>query len=268
MKAYDFSYQGIRLSDKGLMLCKFDGGGIDTVSNGSEISFNTVPSFGGQSHSLVSSQYEDCVTATLQICKNQCDGNGIEFSVQEIRDIMKWLNSRTFKKLTFIDDDGEWTGLYFMASFNVSRVEIDGKTIGFELEVFTDKPFAYQNEVVISINNDKPNVVRSFYNKSDEIGFLYPKVKIEIEQDGDLTIHSITENRDTVIKDCKAGETINIDYPMIKSSLDSHNKTIMNNFNWVFYRVSTTFKDTQNEFTASLPCIITITYSPIAKVGI
>lgn len=266
MKAFDFSYQGIRLSDLGYMICKFDNGGIETVSNGSEITFNTVPSRNGQIHHLTSSVYEDCITATLQICKNQCDGHDMEISVQETRDIMKWLNSKTFHKLRFIDHDCEYTGIYFLASFNISKVEADGKTIGFELEVFTDKPFAYQDDVIISINNDKPNVIRSFYNKSDEAGFLYPKVKIKVKQDGDLTIYSITEDRTTVIKDCKAGEVITMDYPIIKSSLDSHQ--IQNSFNWIFYRVSTTFKNANNEFTASLPCEIEITYSPIAKIGI
>lgn len=268
MKAYDFSYNGVRLSDIGYTICKFDGGGVETVSNGSEITFNTIPSLNGQVYHLTSSSYEDCITATLQICKNQCDGHGMEISIQETRDIMKWLNSKTFQKLRFIDYDGEFTGIYFMASFNVSRIEVDGRIMGFELEVFTDRPHALQDPVTISIDNPKPNVVKSFFSKSDEAGFVYPNMKIEIKQDGDLTIRSITEDRTTVIKDCKNGEVITIDYPMIKSSSPSHNKTIMNNFNWVFYRVSTTFKDSKNEFTASLPCSIALTYSPIAKVGI
>ena len=46
-KAYDFFYDGLKLSDFGFMLCKFDDGGVDTVSNGSEISFNTIPTMRG-----------------------------------------------------------------------------------------------------------------------------------------------------------------------------------------------------------------------------
>lgn len=265
MKAYDFEFDGVRLSDFGFMICKFDSGGIDTVSIGNEISFNTIPTLNGTKHELVNSSYDDCLSFTLQICKNQCDDNqDIEVTVDETRNIMRWLNRNGFYKFKIIDND--FAGIYLECSFNVSKVEVDGKTIGFELEAFTNRPFALQEDVTMTFDNAKPNVVRSFFSKSDQDGFLYPDMKIEIKQDGDLTIHSITENRDMVIRNCKSSEVITINYPVIKSSLPSHK--IANDFNWVFYRVSTTFKDSNNEFTASLPCSITLTYSPIAKVGI
>lgn len=265
MKAYDFSYNGVRLSDLGYMICRFDSGGIDTVSVGSEISFNTIPTLNGIKHELTSSSYEDCLSFTLQICKNQCDRNDdLEISVDEFRDLMRWLNQKNFYKFRIIND--EYTGIYFEASFNVSKVEADGKIIGLELEAVTNRPFAVQDPVIMKFDNSTPNVVRSFNSVSDESGFIYPDMKIEIKQDGDLTINSITEGRNTVIKGCKAGEIITIDHPVIKSSDAKHK--VQNDFNWVFYRVSTTFKDTKNKFTASLPCIITMTYSPIAKVGL
>lgn len=265
MKAMDFEYDGLRLSDFGYMLCNFDGGGMDTIEMGSTISFNTIPTLGGVKHELTSAAYEDCLTATLQICKNQCDGNqDLEMSVDDIRNLMRWLNRKNFHKFKLIDTD--YASIYFEASFNVSKIEMDGKVYGLELEMTTNMPFAMQEPVIIKINNDKPGVVRKFSSNSDEDGFIYANMKIEIKQDGDLIIDGITENRTTVIKNCKDGEVITIDYPIIKSSLDSHK--IQNDFNWVFFRVNTTFKDMDNEFAASLPCVITIIYSPIAKVGI
>lgn len=265
MKAYDFSYDGIRLSDIGYMICRFDGGGIDTVQNGSEISFNTVPSYNGQRYYLTSSIYESCITATMQICKNQCDFGTMEVSVAEQREIMRWLNSKTFNKLQFIDEDGELSGIYYNASFNVSRIDVDGRTVGFELEVYTDSPCAFQEPVTIKLENDNPGEVLSYYSESDEEGHLYPKMSIEIKQDGDLTIHSVNEDRDMVVRGCKTGEVLDISYPIITSSLTEHK--VMNDFNWVFYRVSNTFRNSKNEFTATLPCGIEITYSPIVKIG-
>lgn len=264
MKCYDFYYDGVCLRDKGFMICSFDSGGSDTISNGSEITFNQVSVLNGAKQELTSVQYDDCITATIQICKNMCNGDNLEVSVEEQRDIMRWLNRKGFHKFKLIDD--EYAGIYFEASFNVSKVEIGGKVCGFELEMKTNRPWALQEPVEIVINNDVPNKVRAFYNKSDEEGYIYPDMEIAIDGDGNLDIYSITEDRHMIINNCKSGEVITINYPIIQTSLNSHK--IQNDFNWVFYRVSTSFKDKENEFTASLPCSIRIKYSPVAKISI
>ena len=121
MRAYDFEYDSIRLSDLGMTLCSFDSLGVETVSNGSEITFNTVSTLGGSKHELTSSQYDDCITATFQICNNLCDNPTEQISLEKSRDIMRWLNRKSFHKFKLIDYDGEYSGIYFEASFNVSK---------------------------------------------------------------------------------------------------------------------------------------------------
>lgn len=264
MKAFDFEYDGARLSDFGYIICRFDSSGTDTISNGSTITFNTVSTLNGTKHELTSSIYEDCLEATFQICKDPCVYSDNEISLDEMRDIMRWLNRKGFYKFKLLDM--EYSGIYFEASFNVSKIEIGGKICGFELEMITNRPFALQEDVSLTINNTKANVVRSFVSQSDEEGFIYPNMEIIVNKSGNLEIYSITEDRTMRITNCTAGEVIAIDYPVISSSLKSHK--IQNDFNWVFFRVSTSFKDKTNEFTASLPCSIKITYSPIVKVGI
>lgn len=267
MRAIDFEYDGLRLSDKGFMICEFDGGGLDTITNGSEITFNTVSTLKGAKHELTSVEYADCLTATLQICKNLCADTNEEIDIEDARDIMRWLNRKSFHKFKLVDD--EYTGIYFEASFNVSRIEISGRLYGFELEMFTNRPFAIGDLVEITIDNEKPNVVRSFFSKSDQEGCIYPdNMTITLKEAGDLEIYSLTEDRTMKIKNCENNEVITINYPLISSSSSSHSKTIMNDFNWIFHRVSSTFKNRKNEFTASLPCTIKIKYSPIVKVGI
>lgn len=265
MKSFDFEYDGIRLSDQGLMLCSFDSGGIETIENGAAITFNQVATLNGDKHETTSAVFEDCLTATLQICKSLCDGGSMEISLEELRDIMRWLNRKGFHKFKLLDD--EYSGIYFEASFNVSKIEIDGRLYGLELEVITNRPFALQEPITMVIDNDKPNIVRTFLSKSDQEGFIYPdNMEITIKQDGDLIINGITENRVMSIRNCKQGEVIKIDYPIITSSLPSHK--IQNDFNWIFFRVTTSFRNKSNEFTVSLPCTIKLTYTPIAKVGI
>ena len=151
MKAYDFSYDGINLSDKGFILCNFGDKGLDTVSNGSVITFNTISSLGGYKHNLTSTQYEDCLGTTMQICKNPCCGNNMEISSTELRELTRWLNRKEFKKFKILDE--EHIDLYYESSFNISRIEMDGRLYGLELEVVTNSPFAFKEPRTITIKN-------------------------------------------------------------------------------------------------------------------
>ena len=106
----------------------------------------------------------------------------------------------------------------------------------------------------------------SLNDASYEEGYIYPQMEITVKADGDLTIHNSIENRETYIANCKSGEVITLDYPVIQSSDSSHN--IQNDFNWTFFRVANTDDNSRNDLVISLPCSIKIKYSPIVKVGL
>ena len=91
-------------------------------------------------------------------------------------------------------------------------------------------------------------------------------MEIEILEGGDLSIYNDLDKRTMVIKNCVSEEKITLDYPIISSSLPSHK--IQNDFNWDFFRIVNTFRTKRNNLTVSLPCNITIKYSPIIKLGI
>ena len=264
MKCYDFEYDNILLSDLGFMICQFDSSDVETVSNGSEINFETVSTMNGVKYELTSATYEDCLTATFQICKHPCDYDETEISVEDMRKIMRWLNRKEYHKFKLLDD--EYSGIYLEASFNVSKVEIDGRIRGFELEMFTNRPFALQEPVLIALDIVEGNEVKTIYSASDEEGYIYPNMEITIGANGVLEIYNASEDRTMRINNCKKGEVITVEYPMISSSLPSHK--VQNDFNWQFFRISSTFKDKENNVTASLPCSIKMEYSPIAKIGI
>ena len=263
MKAFDFEFDGKRLSDFGMVLCKFDSSGIETVS-GVQISFNTVSTNNGAKHELVSTTYEDCLETTLQICKHSCTGGVQEINSTEYRELTKWLARKKFLKFKILD--GDYIDLYFEVMFNISKIEINGGVIGLELEVRTNRPFALKEPRIISINNTSVNGEYSINDISHEEGYIYPYTEIIVNQDGNLKIHNAIENRDTYIANCKNGEIITMDYPVIQSSDSSHN--IQNDFNWNFFRVANTFENSRNDLTISLPCSIKIKYSPIVKVGL
>ncbi len=264
MKAFDFVYDGKNLSDFGFIICNFGDKGLDTVRDGCQISFNTVPVLGGAKHELTSAQYEDCLETTIQICKHSCNGGIQEITATEHRQITRWLNRKKFLKFKPISE--EYIDLYFEASFNISRIELDGCLFGFELEVVTNRPHALKEPRIININNTVSNGKHSINDISQEEGYIYPHTEITIAQSGNLKIHNAIENRDTYIANCAAGEVITMDYPIIQSSISSHN--IQNDFNWNFFRVANTFDNSRNDLTISLPCSIKVEYSPIVKVGL
>lgn len=264
MKCYDFEYDGRTLSSFGFVLCRFGSGGTDTISNGSLISFNTVSSLYGQKYELASTQYDECISATFQICIDPCSLDFREITVDEMRKIMRWLNRKGFHKFKLVDP--EYTNIFFEASFNVNRVEFDGRLYGFELEMTTNSPFAHMEPFTTTLNFANADDEREIVSASDDEGFIYPDVEITVNSDGDLSLYNEFEDRTTFIKGCTNGEVIKMRYPIIETSVPNHK--IMDDFNWIFFRLANTFDDNVNHVTASLPCTIKIRYSPIVKIGI
>lgn len=321
MKAYNFEYAGKTLEQFGMILCSFGGSkGFDTVTDGAEINFTTVPVMGGLKHNLTSSQYENCLETTWQICKHSCNGGVQEITSIEHRNLTAWLCRKRFLKLKILDEDN--IDLYHEAIINVSKIELDGKLMGLELSVTTNRPFALKESKTITINctegkevygwekyktdpeiiklgyvtstnidaypqgkvDENDNIIEgthtdgyqyvyvgqvykaSLNDTSYEEGYIYPQMEITVKADGNLFIHNSIENREMYISNCKNNEVITLDYPIIKSSDSSHN--IQNDFNWNFFRVANTYKNSRNDLTISLPCSIKIKYSPIVKVGL
>ena len=264
MKAFDFSYDNKNLSDFGFIVCNFGDKGLDTVSNGSIVSFNTVSTLNGTKHELVSAQYEDCLEITIQICKTPCNNNDMEISSTELRNLSRWLSRKAFLKFKLLSE--EYIDLYYEAKIDISRIELDGKLVGLELEIFTNRPFALKEPRTINIKNLVQDGKHSINDVSHEEGYIYPHTEITISQDGNLNIYNAIEDRNTYIANCIAGEVITMDYPIIQSSISSHN--IQNDFNWNFFRIANTFENSRNDLTVSIPCVIKIEYSPIIKVGL
>lgn len=264
MRAYDFEYNGRSLSEFGMIICNFGSNGMKTISLGSNITFHTISSMRGEKHEVTSSSYEECLNATIQICKNSCSDKSNEITPDEIREVMKWLNRKSFHKFKLLA--AEYVDYYFEASFNVSKLEYDGAVYGLELEMVTNRPFALMEPIHIVLKNTESNGIKYISSQSDEEGYVYPEMKILIESDGDFVLHNALENRTMRISGCKSGEVISLHYPMISTSLSSHK--IQNDFNWNFFRIANSFTERKNTLTISIPCTIEITYSPIVKLGI
>lgn len=264
MRFVDFEFDGLLLSDMGYVVCDFNGrSSIDAVM-GAELEFNTFVQQSGAKERLVSSQYKEHLECTFQICKKSCNSDIEPLSLEEVRDMYSWLNRKKFYKFKPLTD--EYMGVYFEGSFNVGCIEVNGKTYGMELTFISNRPFGLEEPKTININAVSGQKY-TIFDTSDDEGYIYPEsVEIELSSGGNLTIKNELENRSTVIKNCIKGEKITMQYPVIQSSIASHD--IQDDFNWNFLRIVNTFRNKQNIFTFSLPCKVKIVYSPIAKVVI
>lgn len=266
MLVMDFEYDGLLLSDFGCILGSLTKqSGLDTTSNGSKISFATTPILKGVNQVLADTNYEECLTATFQICKNPCYYHGDEayFNAEEVAELMRWLNRKSFHKLR-LDTEG-YERIYFRGSFNVEVVKLGDNVVGLSLNLTTDAPFGHGDTVYkkFTVTANQPFM---FKDTSDEIGFIYPKTKITCNQSGTLTITNDIENRTSIITNCTSGEIITMNYPAITSSISAHQ--VADDFNYSFFRVANSWNNRINKITVSLNCLFELEYNPICKVGI
>lgn len=266
MYALDFEYDGGLLSDYGFIICNFNStSGADIIDAGSTITFNKVSRYRGKQFSLVGTQYDTCIQANFHICKNPDIFDDLKITDDEFRKIFRWLNRKEFLKFRVVDNEDLSESRFYYSSFNISKIKIGEVLYGIDLTMETDKPFAYGNEQVFyfEITDTSKSVLISDY--SDEIGSLYPNVKIVCNEDGDLSISNSFDNSVVLIKNCKTGEKITLygSTQIITSSLDNHD--ICNDFNYEFLKISNSIETRYNNITVSLPCCIEISYSPIIK---
>lgn len=275
MYALNFEYAGEQLSDYGMIICSFDSGGVETVSSGSDITFNQVSVANGNRFLLSSSTYEQALQCTFQICKNPCladSQNEMMFTVAEISSIQRWLCRKNQYYRFKLNQDG-YEDIYWNCTFSVKEVQIYGKVYGLELTLFTDAPFGYQDEISISEDASKADYSFDVYDTSDEEGYIYPKVEIEIKNPYGCNFwlqNSMDSSRPIIINNCSYGEILTLDGEnhIITSSVSHPNLT--NDFNYVFPRILNTYGETKNKFILGQQsiCKITMTYSPIRKVGL
>ena len=260
----DFQYDDLTLSEMGFMVCTFGGSsGLEIISSGAQLSFNTVSVYNGELKELITSQYDDTLQFTFQICKKACDNLDVEISFAEYRDLMSWLHRKSYHKLKILND--EYLDLYFEGSFNVSRIEIDNKLIGLELTFISNRPYAMQEEHSISLdfNAGETKIISTM---SDEEGIIYPKMTIVLRDSGNLILENNRDNEKMYIANCLGGEIINIEYPIITTNKNAHE--ISKDFNWSFLKLFSTFYNKQNAIKPSLKCNITFTFSSRVKIGI
>lgn len=266
--ATNFLYDNEKLSDYGMILCKFDSNSSETVSIGNNLTFNTIKTSISDRNYLSAATYDEPLSATFQICKMDCHNPEDRFiSPEELTSLLRWLARRDgYHKFKLYQKGFEDT--FFMGSFNnISQLKIGGEIYGLELTFVTDSPYGYE-DVSLDFTTTASSAF-SIFNMSNETGHIYPKVFIcKCLASGDLTIHNSIENRTMEIKNCVKDEVITIDgnHKVIETSVPTHK--LYNDFNYNYFRLGNKYEDNLNIITTSLPCEIHIEYESVRKVGL
>lgn len=276
MYSTDFEYANKRLSDFGCMTCTIDKNtGVEEINIGCDITFNTVKNNHSSIQSKTSSSYDNVYTTSFQIAKEYCGDNQNDayFTYEEVRNLYKWLNRRGYKKFKPCPSDDEYYDICYYGSFNVDEVFLNGRVIGLTLNFTANAPYGFGEDTTLEIITYESDEVFYIYGDSDEAdSVIYPKVKIKCLTDGELKITNQTTGNYIYIANCRADEEITIDgeYKIMFSDNEEHtNTTLSKDYNYEYFDIKVG-DDNYNEniYNVSIPCEITISYSPIRKVGV
>lgn len=269
MMISDFEYCGKTLSSMGFLLCSFSGDD-DTVDVANEIDMAEIKPGRSDVFYSVGSGYSSPLTYSFSICKNPCSDPDGEISLtdEECNQIIRWLNRKSYGRFVPIYDDNNFEDVYCMATFNLEAVRANGNIIGFNLTMQTNAPYCFKNEKSFDFLNTTSFTI---IDSSDEVNHIYVDLEIQPLSAGKLTISNSLDPLNVVeIENCQVNETITFHgrLKQVTSDSDSHMMTLYDDFNFKFPRVMNTYTATENVFTLSLPCNVSLSYSPVRKIGL
>ena len=265
----DFNYRGKNLSDYDCMICNFDKSSGTVVSLGVNLNFTTFKQRSNNKFMIANADYNEPLSATFQICKNPCllPADKI-FTLDEVREITDWLQTERYFKFQPYND--EYDDIIYTGTFStISLVQFKTNIIGLEVTFVSETPWAYGQAKTIQCNLDSQSD-HIFYLDSDKYGSLYPaSIEITAKEDGDIHIFNRLEsNRVTEIKNCIAGEVINIDFDSYTITSTYADHDLANDFNYIYLHLNKTYESTKNTLSANMQCSVKIKYFPIRKVGV
>ena len=266
MGCIDFEYDNQKLSDYGCRVCHIDNRPNGAVKTSGEFSLDTLSS-GTNKFDLLNAHYTAPYYFEIEICKI----NGGYFEDKEITKFQRWLQRKTYLKFKPIYEEKKAVDIYFKGTFkSVDPIVFGGNVIGIKLYFSTNSSNGCYEKVAYTYELTEDSKSFSIYSLSDDIGYIYVDMTIECLGEGKLTIdNSLVTDRRTIIDNCVAGEVITISgkYQQIISNM---RENLCEDFNFSYPVLSTVYEEvnSMNNYTFSIPCIVTLSYSPICRLGV
>ena len=112
------------------------------------------------------------------------------------------------------------------------------------------------------------NTAQAAKDISDELGYQPIKTTIKLTDGGDLSITNTFTGEITMVKNCVKGEKIVFDSENLIITSNVEHKRLYNDFNYIYPRLFTDYRNSTNTIETSISCAILVEYRPIRKVGV
>ena len=253
MYATDFTFDGRKLSNYGLMIGEISGSSSSTTTTGG-VTVKNVSVPGKDSFEIYASTYDGSIVWEIGLIKYDCsDINNHYISQTEDAVIRRWLIRKDGYHWIHFDQD-EFEDIFYKVYINLSPIYINGRLVGYHATITSNCEYGFSKEHVYDffLNwNDSFEIV----NISDEHGYIYPTYTITSLSSGNLIFQNLCEedqNRYTQLYDIKNNQIVHIDSENEMIEGISYDK-----WNWKFPRmVQDVYGYKSNKFTSNLPCTV------------
>lgn len=259
----DFNFDGTLLSSFNMAICSISGTGA--TQSGGDVSFTTIrPPYSNRDTFYVS-KYDEVLSFTFQIGKDDCNSSTDYFSPAEMSALKLWLKrSDGFHWLKFIQEGYD---IWFHAKFNLQPEFFGGRVIGYNCTVTTDSPYGYTSEYTRTATLSSGDYY-DIQNQSDNLETIYPRIIITANETGSIKLETDCAGKKDVTKisAVASGDVIILDgeYDYIDGV------RYLDFFNYVFPKISRTYTQDYTRITniGGVSVSLQIKYREIKEVDV
>ena len=258
-----FIFDNITSDELGLMVCEFNGNTPSETSGGNiEFTLTSAP-VQNRWYKSGNTNYSEAIKFAFQVIKqNQEPIDSYEYSTYA-RLLQRKDDYKEFT-ITKLDYDT----IHFYVQLNISPIQVGGDIMGLNITGTTDSPYAYGQMITKKISTENGIGMLKFADMSDEIGYIYPDIEIDISSACNLKITNETSGEIFKLNNCVNNEIINIDSTILEMTSTALSHKLYEDSNYKFPRIVNDINKRTNVFKVDGNCTVTMKYRPIRKVVI
>ena len=258
-----FIFDNITSDELGLMVCEFDGNTPSETSGGNiEFTLTSAP-VQNRWYKSGNTNYSEAIKFAFQVIKK----NKEPIDSYEYSTYARLLQRKDdYKEFTITKLD--YDTVHFYVQLNISPIQVGGDIMGLNIIGTTDSPYAYGQMITKKISTENGIGMLKFADMSDEIGYIYPDIEIDISSACNLKITNETSGEIFKLNNCVNNEIINIDSTILEMTSTALSHKLYEDSNYKFPRIVNDLNKRTNIFKIEGNCTLTMKYRPIRKVVI
>ena len=258
----DFHYDGMNLSDFGLMICSIDESADGNFSVGSVTELNTIKAPQSYVWNYLGESYSDPLEFEFTVGRIDKYGELHPIHQNEERAILKWLKQRgPYKSFYFLPSNPIDDIIHHKAKIdNVEEIKISGNTVGFSITIVTNAPFGFSKEWKYDLSANSQLTINV---DSDEANYLYPRLTIKATKSGNVSLENISNGSGSSINNLSANETVIVDKNNVGVITDLGTHNVVKDFSRTWFRL----EDGENICKLTGSADVSITFQEPRKVG-